>query len=215
MTHSVLMDDRTSNENLIALMRRTHECGTHWCADSRLLAHGDVFVACPGKQGDGRAFIDAAIAAGASAILMHVDTVVGWQTAEYAVPLFAVVQLKNRLGALADLWYDQPSASLTVVAVTGTNGKTSCVDWFAQALRNDGQKVGIIGTLGVTFPDGHVEPGQLTTPDVITVHRTMARLREAGATHIAMEASSIGLDQGRLDGVRIHIAGFTNFTKKF
>lgn len=213
MTHSILIDARTSDESLIALVRRSHACGTHWCADSRLLSRGDVFVAYPGKQGDGRAFIDAAIAAGAAAVLMHVDTVEGWQTAEYAVPLFAVLQLKDRLGALADLWYDQPSASLTVVALTGTNGKTSCVDWFAQALRHDGQKVGIIGTLGVTFPDGHLEPGQLTTPDVISVHRTMAILREAGATHIAIEASSIGLDQGRLDGVRIHIAGFTNLSR--
>ncbi|MFY9138366.1 bifunctional UDP-N-acetylmuramoyl-L-alanyl-D-glutamate--2,6-diaminopimelate ligase MurE/UDP-N-acetylmuramoyl-tripeptide--D-alanyl-D-alanine ligase MurF [Zwartia sp.] len=213
MTRSVLMDHSTSNENLIALMRSTLECGTHWCADSRLLSEGDVFVAYPGKQGDGREYIDAAIASGAAAVLMHVDTVKGWQTAEYAVPLFAVLQLKDRLGALADLWYDKPSASLTVVAVTGTNGKTSCVDWFSQALRNDGQKVGIIGTLGVTFPDGRLEPGQLTTPDVISVHRTMAVLREAGATHVAMEASSIGLDQGRLAGVRIHTAGFTNLSR--
>ena len=213
MTRSVLMDDRTSNENLIALMRRSLECGSHWCADSRILSQGDVFIAYPGKQGDGRDYIEAAIAAGAAAVLMHVDTVEGWQTTEYAVPLFAVLRLKDRLGVLADLWYDKPSASLTVVAVTGTNGKTSCVDWFSQALRNDGQKVGIIGTLGVTFPDGHLEPGQLTTPDVIAVHRTLAILREAGATYIAMEASSIGLDQGRLDGVRIHIAGFTNVSR--
>jgi UDP-N-acetylmuramyl tripeptide synthase len=104
MTRSVLMDHGTSNENLIALMRSTLECGTHWCADSRLLSEGDVFVAYPGKQGDGRLYIDAAIASGAAAVLMHVDTAEGWQTAEYAVPLFAVLQLKDRLGALADLW---------------------------------------------------------------------------------------------------------------
>lgn len=213
MTRSILINDSTSNENLIALMRRTFECGTDWCADSRLLSRGDVFVAYPGKQGDGRDYIENAISGGAAAVLMHVEAEDGWQTTDYSVPLFAVFNLKERLGALADLWYGQPSSSLTVVAVTGTNGKTSCVDWFSQALRNDGQKVGIIGTLGVTFPDGRLEPGQLTTPDVVSVHKTMAILREAGATHIAMEASSIGLDQGRLDGVRIHIAGFTNLSR--
>lgn len=213
MTRSVFIDDCTSSDNLIALMRQTVECGAHWCSDSRLLSRGDVFVAYPGKQSDGRDFIEAAIAKGAAAVLMHVESQERWQTTDEAVQVFAVLKLKERLGALADLWYDRPSASLTVVAVTGTNGKTSCVDWFSQALRNDGQKVGIIGTLGVTFPDGRLESGQLTTPDVISVHKIMALLREAGATHIAMEASSIGLDQGRLDGVRIDIAGFTNLSR--
>jgi murE/murF fusion protein len=213
MIRSIFIDDRTSNVNLIALIRQTVECGTHWCSDSRLLSRGDVFVAYPGKQSDGRDFIDAAIAKGASAVLVHAESQERWQTKDEAVPLFAVLKLKERLGTLADLWYDTPSANLTVVAVTGTNGKTSCVDWFSQALRNDGQKVGVIGTLGVTFPDGRLESGQLTTPDVISVHKTMALLCEAGATHVAMEASSIGLDQERLDGVRIDIAGFTNLSR--
>ena len=213
MTRSVLIDDRTSNENLIALLRRSVECGAHLHADSRVLSHGDVFVACPGRQGDGRHFIDAAIARGASAVLMHGDSVEGWNPTEFAVPVFVVHHLRGRLGALADLWYDTPSANLTVIAVTGTNGKTSCVDWLSQALKQDGQSVGVIGTLGVTYPDGRMVPGQLTTPDVISVHRTLALLREEGATHIAMEASSIGMDQGRLDGVRIHAAGFTNLSR--
>lgn len=213
MTRSVLIDDRTSDENLIGLVRRAVECGAHWFADSRVLSPGDVFVACPGKQGDGRAFVDAAIARGAAAILMHVDANQAWQPVDYAVPVLAVMGLKTRLGALADLWYDTPSAQLTVIAVTGTNGKTSCVDWLSQALRGDGQKVGVIGTLGVNYPDGQLVPGQLTTPDVISVHRTLALLREAGAAYVAMEASSIGIDQGRLDGVRIRMAGFTNLSR--
>ena len=213
MTRSVLIDDRTSNENLIALLRRSVECGTHLHADSRVLSQGDVFVACPGRQGDGRLFVDAAIARGAAAVLMHGDSVEGWQSAEFAVPVFVVYHLRERLGALADLWYGTPSAELTVIAVTGTNGKTSCVDWISQALKYAGHSVGVIGTLGVTYPDGRLVPGQLTTPDVISVHRTLALLREEGATHVAMEASSIGIDQGRLDGVRIHAAGFTNLSR--
>lgn len=213
MTRSVLIDDRTSDENLIALLRSAIECGAHWFADSRVISQGDVFVAYPGKQGDGRDFVDSAIARGASAVLLHVDDAQSWQAVDYPVPVFSVLGLKSRLGALADLWYDTPSAHLTVIAVTGTNGKTSCVDWLSQALKGDGQKVGVIGTLGVTYPDGRLVPGQLTTPDVISVHRLLAMLREAGAVYVAMEASSIGIDQGRLEGVRIRMAGFTNLSR--
>lgn len=213
MTRSVLIDDNTSNENLVALVRRTVECGAHLTSDSRLVMQGDVFVAISGKLSDGRDFIAAAIERGASAVLMQVDDAQGWQSKDAAVPLFVVLGLQARLGVLADLWYDHPSAKLTVIAVTGTNGKTSCVDWLSQALRGDGQRVGVIGTLGVTYPDGYLVPGQLTTPDVISVHKTLAMLHEAGANYVAMEASSIGLDQGRLDGVRIHIAGYTNLSR--
>ena len=213
MTRSVLIDDSTSNENLIALLRWTVECGAHLTSDSRLVMPGDVFVAISGKLSDGRDFIAAAIERGASAVVMQVDDPQGWQSIDAEVPLFTVLGLKARLGALADLWYGSPSAKLTVIAVTGTNGKTSCVDWLSQALRGDGQRVGVIGTLGVTYPDGYLVPGQLTTPDVISVHKTLAMLHEVGADYVAMEASSIGLDQGRLDGVRIHIAGYTNLSR--
>jgi murE/murF fusion protein len=213
MTRSVLIDDRTSNENLIGLLRQIVECDAHLSADSRLISQGDVFVALPGKQGDGRDFIAAAIERGAAAVLMHVEDAQAWRSEDSKVSVFAVLGLKARVGALADLWYDRPSAQMTVIAVTGTNGKTSCVDWLSQALRGEGQQVGVIGTLGVTYPDGRLVPGQLTTPDVISVHKTLATLREAGATYVAMEASSIGMDQGRLDGVRIQIAGFTNLSR--
>ena len=213
MIKSVLLDDRISTENLIALLKSKVECGAHLSADSRALAHGDVFVACPGKVGDGRRFISAAVEMGAAAILMHAENAKDWQAEDCSVPILAVVGLNMRLGELADLWYETPSAALKVLAVTGTNGKTSCVDWLSQALRQDGQNVGVIGTLGVTYPDGTLIKGQLTTPDVISVHRTLASLRDAGADYVAMEASSIGLDQGRLNRVRIHAAGFTNLSR--
>ena len=145
MTRSVLIDDSTSNEDLIVLLRRTVKFGAHLTSDSRLVMHGDVFVAIPGRLSDGRDFIAAAIERGASAVLIQVDDPKAWQSNDAEVPLFAVLSLKARLGVLADLWYDTPSAKLTVIAVTGTNGKTSCVDWLSQALRGDGQQVGVIG----------------------------------------------------------------------
>lgn len=200
-------------EGVIALLRAVVAIDAHLSADSRQVKHGDVFVACPGRAGDGRDYILAAISQGASAVLMHIDAAEQWTASDYAVPVFAVEGLSTHMGEVADLWYQQPSLAMTVLAVTGTNGKTSCVDWLAQALRNDDQKVGVMGTLGVTFPDGHLESGQLTTPDVISVHRTLARLRDAGAHYVAMEASSIGLDQGRLKAVRIQVAGFTNLSR--
>lgn len=213
MTRSILIDDLMSNEDLIVLLRRTVQSGAHWSADSRRVSRGDVFVATPGIRGDGRDFIAAAIARGASAVLRHVEDGKEWQSEAFEIPVFCVMDLKARLGVLADLWYGSPSSDMTVIAVTGTNGKTSCVDWISQALRGARQQIGIIGTLGVVFPDGHLVEGQLTTPDVIAVHQTLAALRDAGASYVAMEASSIGLDQGRLDGVRIRIAGYTNLSR--
>ena len=213
MIASVLLDDRHSNESIIALLRSHVEVVAHLSADSRTVAGGDVFVACPGKSTDGCDYISSAIAQGASAVLMHLETADHWVSSDNRVPLFAVVGLATRLGELADLWYERPSSSMTVFAVTGTNGKTSCVQWLSQALSRDANKVGVMGTLGVTYPDGTLERGHLTTPDVISVHKTLAALRDAGATYVAMEASSIGLDQGRLNGVRIHAAGFTNLSR--
>jgi murE/murF fusion protein len=159
MTRSVLIDNLMSNENLVALLRRSVECGAQWSADSRRVSRGDVFVATPGIQGDGRDFIAAAIARGVSAVLRHVEDAQEWQSEDAEVPVFAVLGLKARLGVLADLWYGSPSAHMTVIAVTGTNGKTSCVEWLAQALRGAGRKVGLMGTLGVTYPDAHVVGG--------------------------------------------------------
>jgi UDP-N-acetylmuramyl tripeptide synthase len=135
MMRSVLIDDSTSNENLVALVRRIVEFGAHLTSDSRLVMHGDVFVAIPGKLGDGRDFIAAAIERGASAVLLHVDDPQAWQSKEAEVPLFAVLNLKTRLGVLADLWYDRPSAKMTVIAVTGTNGKTTCTKSVLPMLR--------------------------------------------------------------------------------
>jgi UDP-N-acetylmuramoyl-L-alanyl-D-glutamate--2,6-diaminopimelate ligase len=124
-----------------------------------------------------------------------------------------LTDLTERLGELADLWYDKPSAQMKVIAVTGTNGKTSCVQWLTDALQSAGYSAGALGTMGLRFPDGSVRAGALTTPDVISMHRSLAALREAGAQFVSLEASSIGLEQGRLAGVRIFAAGFTNLSR--
>ena len=213
MTSAVLLDTHLSTENLVGLLRSKIECGAHLQADSRAVRAGDVFVACPGLTGDGRQFIVAAIKQGAAAVLMHVESPAQWQAADFSVPVWGLTDLKERLGALADHWYDQPSAHLKVIAVTGTNGKTSCVQWLTDALHSAGHAAGALGTLGMRFPDGSVRAGMLTTPDVIAVHRSLAALRESGAQVVSLEASSIGLDQDRLASVRIFAAGFTNLSR--
>ncbi|CAM4204573.1 bifunctional UDP-N-acetylmuramoyl-L-alanyl-D-glutamate--2,6-diaminopimelate ligase MurE/UDP-N-acetylmuramoyl-tripeptide--D-alanyl-D-alanine ligase MurF [Bordetella tumbae] len=178
--------------------------------DSREIAAGDVFVACPGGSADGRDYIARALEQGASAVLCEAPAPAG---AQNDARVHAVPALRTWLGELADQWYGQPSAALSVVAITGTNGKTSCVQWISQALTAAGKPCGSIGTLGALLPDWQSLGGSLTTPDVLTVHRILALMREAGAQAVALEASSIGLEQGRLDGVRIEIAGFTNLTR--
>jgi murE/murF fusion protein len=195
--------------SILAWLDERIERTRHLCLDSRRIGPGDVFIACPGRTSDGRLYLRQAADRGAAAIVMQ-D---GWDGERPGIPVLEVAGLDRMLGAVADEWYGQPSAAMTVVAVTGTNGKTSSVQWLAAALSVHGVPCGAVGTLGVTLPDGSALEGELTTPDVLSVHRVLALLRDAGATAVAMEASSIGLDQGRLDHVRVAVAGFTNLTR--
>ncbi|TQJ94751.1 bifunctional UDP-N-acetylmuramoyl-L-alanyl-D-glutamate--2,6-diaminopimelate ligase MurE/UDP-N-acetylmuramoyl-tripeptide--D-alanyl-D-alanine ligase MurF [Achromobacter sp. SLBN-14] len=185
----------------------------HLKLDSRDIEPGDVFVACPGLSSDGRLYIDKALALGASAVLFEAPATDAVLAASAGTPMLAVTGLRALLGELGDTWYGRPSAALAVVAVTGTNGKTSSVQWIAHALSRNEKACGTIGTLGAVLPDGQTLGGSLTTPDVLTVHRTLAAMRDAGAKAVAMEASSIGIEQGRMDGVRIALAAFTNLTR--
>lgn len=180
------------------------------CLDSRQVRPGDVFFACPGIAADGRAYMAAAIAAGAAALVVAAG---GDQPVPDQVPVLIVPDLPASLGEIAHLWYGRPSDALTVIAVTGTNGKTSTVRWIADALNSEDMPCGTVGTLGVTLPDGRNLGGVLTTPDVLTLHRSLAAIVRAGGVAAAIEASSIGLEQGRLDGVRVQVAGFTNLTR--
>ena len=182
--------------------------------DSRQLNPGDVFLAVPGLQGDGRRYVAQAEAMRASLVVCHVESPGDIASLPAtSMPMIAVQHLKARLGELSHVWYGAPSEKLTVVAITGTNGKTSCAQWVAQALQADGQAAGVIGTLGCTYPNGHVDRGVLTTPDVVAVHRHLSKLSEAGARFAVLEASSIGLHQDRLSRVRIRVAAFTNLTR--
>ncbi|MGN6456482.1 MAG: bifunctional UDP-N-acetylmuramoyl-L-alanyl-D-glutamate--2,6-diaminopimelate ligase MurE/UDP-N-acetylmuramoyl-tripeptide--D-alanyl-D-alanine ligase MurF [Achromobacter mucicolens] len=185
----------------------------HLKLDSRDIEPGDVFVACPGLSSDGRRYIDTALALGASAVLFEAPATDAVLAASAGTPMLAVTGLRSLLGELGDTWYGRPSAALAVVAVTGTNGKTSSVQWIAHALSRNEKACGTIGTLGAVLPDGQTLGGSLTTPDVLTVHRTLAAMRDAGAKAVAMEASSIGIEQGRMDGVRVALAAFTNLTR--
>ena len=176
--------------------------------DSRRVQRGDVFCAVSGQTYSASHFIADAFAAGAAAVVCDADDAPRDQD-----NVLVVDGLRHVLGELGDQWYGKPSAALTVVAVTGTNGKTSTTQWIAQAFARAGKACGAIGTLGVVWPDGTSDSGALTTPDVLSMHRVLGKMRDEGAELVALEASSIGVVQGRLDGVRIALAGFTNLTR--
>ena len=186
-------------------------------ADSRTVGRGEVFVAYPGARTDGRRFIEAAIERGAAAVLWE-RTGFGWNAA-WRVPNLPVEDLRSLVGPLANEVYRRPSAKLWMIGVTGTNGKTSCSQWIAQALAGAGRKTGVIGTLGHGFPDPTtgsthaLEAGPNTTPDAITLQRTLAGFARDGAQAAAIEVSSIGLDQKRVHGVRFDVALFTNLSR--
>jgi murE/murF fusion protein len=178
--------------------------------DSRAVRAGDVYVAVPGATHHGSLFIEQAVAQGAAAVLCDDQAGI---LPSFGVPLLRVPAVQSLLGAVGDQWYDSPSAAVSVIATTGTNGKTSVSQWLVQALTAMGKPCAAIGTLGVLWPDGRREASLLTTPDVLSMHCTLARLRDAGAGVVAIEASSIGIAQGRLDGVRVALAAFTNLSR--
>jgi UDP-N-acetylmuramoyl-L-alanyl-D-glutamate--2,6-diaminopimelate ligase len=178
-------------------------------ADSRAVRPGDVFVALAGASTHGLRHAGAARARGAAAVLHD-----GLAPAGIAVPegALAVPGLRGRLGDWADRVAGRPSAALRVVGVTGTNGKTSTVQLLTHALEALGVPAGSIGTLGAGRV-GRIVEGERTTPDVLSVHALLGRLREEGAAAVAMEVSSHALDQGRVDGVRFEVAVFTNLSR--
>jgi len=179
-------------------------------SDSRQLRAGEVFVACPGQRTDGRRFIPQAIAAGAAAVLWEANGF-QWDPA-WRVPNLGIADLGAELGALAAHVYGEPSRQVWVAGVTGTNGKTSCSHWIAQALCRLGRPTAIIGTLGIGFP-GALAPAIHTTPDAVALQEEMADLLTRGARCISMEVSSHGLDLGRVNGVAFSAALFTNLSR--
>jgi UDP-N-acetylmuramoyl-L-alanyl-D-glutamate--2,6-diaminopimelate ligase len=178
-------------------------------SDSRRCAPGVAFFAYPGEHADGRSHIGDAVGRRAAAVLWEAEGF-AWRD-EWRVPNVAVRGLKQRAGTLAHEFYGRPSEALWACGVTGTNGKTSCSQWLAALLGGRGEKCGVIGTLGTGFP-GALDASPNTTPDALELHRTLSGMRAAGARAVAMEVSSHGLAQGRVNGVRFACALFTNLS---
>lgn len=181
--------------------------------DSRRVRAGDLFFAAPGTRQHGREFIDAAIAAGAVAVLVE-DEAMPSASLRGTVPVIAVPGLGSRVGEIAARFFGDPSARLKVIGVTGTNGKTTVSNVIAQALNRIAatKPCGVIGTLGTGFP-GALEVDGSTTPDPVTLQQQLAQMRDRSARSVAMEVSSHALDQSRVAGVRFAAAAFTNLTR--
>ncbi len=191
------------------------------CADSRQVRVGSAFIAWPGYATDGRRFVDAACAVGAVACLVEAEGVSAFR---FQAPnqVAALTGLKQATGELASMFEQQPSQRLTMVASTGTNGKTSTAWWMAQALTVLGQRCAVVGTLGWGEPPAvgatqarsvaMVSTG-LTTPDPVTLQSALRQFVQQGFAACALEASSIGLAEHRLSGTKIDVALFTNFTQ--
>ena len=175
--------------------------------DSRTVLPGSLFMAIPGSKQDGRRFIADAVARGAAAVLSASDAPghLG------QVPVLSCPSLRELVGPIADRFYGSPSRALSIIGVTGTNGKTTTTHLIAHAL-NTVNPCALIGTLGNGFP-GALLPAERTTPDAIALHRWLNRFRTEGARSVALEVSSHALDQGRVGGVRFAGAVFTNLTR--
>ena len=178
--------------------------------DSRSVKKGYVFAALPGAKFDGRHYIADAVANGAVVILAPAGTAWPDNVPRGTVQLITEDNPRRALALLAARFYNQQPRF--IAAVTGTNGKTSTVHFTKQIWSARNIKAASIGTLGVRGP-GLIRSGSMTTPDPVSLHAELADLAAAGITHLAMEASSHGLDQYRLDGVKVRAAGFTNLTR--
>ena len=179
--------------------------------DSRRLQPGDGFVAWPGAATDGRRYVGAALASGAVASLVELEGVDAFALEDHRV--LAVPGLKAKAGAIASEFNGHPSAELDVLAITGTNGKTSCAWWTAQLLSVCARPCAVVGTLGMGQPGTPLLPTGLTTPDPVMLQQQLRAFVAEGLKACAIEASSIGLVEGRLNATQVRVAVFTNFTQ--
>lgn len=185
------------------------------CLDSRLIEAGDVYLAVAGATTHGMRFAKAAVASGAVAVLVsgaakvdHVDIV--QELLKAGCPVIEVSDLDSLSADIASRFYGAPDQSLTLIAVTGTDGKTSVCRFIAQAFAAANKSCGYIGTLGWGL-GAELQSTELTTPDAVTIRRMLAKMRDQGAQLVALEASSHGIAEGRLDGLSFDVAVLTNF----
>ncbi|HET8705288.1 MAG TPA: UDP-N-acetylmuramoyl-L-alanyl-D-glutamate--2,6-diaminopimelate ligase, partial [Pseudomonadales bacterium] len=178
--------------------------------DSRKVKPGAAFFAVPGELADGRQFIESALKNGATIVLFEAEQP-SFEKKQHAFFL-GIPNLKDQLGVWASAFYDDPSKNMTVIAVTGTNGKTSCTQLIAGALQQLDLPCGVMGTLG-NGVYGQLTPSPNTTPDAFIMQAEFSRWREQGIRYAAIEASSHGLVLGRMQGTHIHTAAITNITR--
>jgi UDP-N-acetylmuramoyl-L-alanyl-D-glutamate--2,6-diaminopimelate ligase len=187
--------------------------------DHRKLHAGDGFIAMPGLSVDARQFVPQALHDGASACLVDAQDAAQWNLIDARVAPYA--GLKNHSAKIAAAFYEYPSREVQVLAITGTNGKTSSAWWLSQALNGMGSKpmCAIVGTLGIGIAPtdaaslNSLSPSGLTTPDGVLLQHSLRNFADQRLDYCALEASSIGIEEGRLDGTRIRLAVFTNFTQ--
>lgn len=218
----------------VTWLQATLAAGANLHTDSRAVREGDGFLAYPVDGADNRPHIADAVARGAKAVIVHLDgapvsgavaqaakAVSNAQSADltaditddtFGVAALSVPHLDLLAGVIASAWYGEPSTAMTVIGVTGTNGKTSLTQWIAQALSLQGVPTALIGTLGVGRPNKLVPTG-FTTPNAAQLQHCLADLRADGAAAVAMEVSSHALHQGRANGTAFDIAVFTNLTQ--
>jgi UDP-N-acetylmuramoyl-L-alanyl-D-glutamate--2,6-diaminopimelate ligase len=180
--------------------------------DSRAASPGSLFLACRGRTSHGLTFAPQAVARGASAVLYE-DTA-GQAKPDLGSDIFvaAVPKLSQHVGTIADRFFGAPSAAVTVVGITGTNGKTTCAWLLAQALQHCDRPAAYMGTLGFGVPPS-IKATEHTTSDAVSVHRQIAAFRDLGAECVCMEVSSHAIDQDRVGAVRFNTAAFTNLTR--
>ena len=186
--------------------------------DSRKVATGELFLALPGTITDGGRYIAQAIEQGAAAVLIDTAVVDSASTklssasGNSPAPSIEIENLSSQTGEIAARFYDEPSQSLNVIAITGTNGKTSCGRIIAELAEYSDKKCLVIGTTGNGF-SGQLEKASHTTPDAIEIQKLLAWGRDQRAEMVSMEVSSHGLEQNRLSGVCVSTAVFTNLTR--
>ena len=205
------MTEKTTAEIAEWLRSICHE-GAHLRLDSRDVQPGDVFVAVPGAHADGRSFIRVAAARGAAGVLLEARGAAD-SPERCPVASLEVAGLASRLGELATAFYRDPTSGMLGVAVTGTNGKTTTTHWVADLLSAAGKPCAVIGTVGCRLGGERFAMPSMTTPDAVSLQGLYADVKKAGAAAFALEASSIGLEQGRLSGTHFAVAVFTNLTR--